>query len=76
MQIDEDVRRRIDEIAQAHGMSQADVVRTAVEGYSAPAEWSESWLERAERFGLIGCCERGPSDRSTNKVYFEGFGRD
>jgi len=76
LQIDEDLQRLIDEIAQARGISPADVVRAAVEEYSAPTQWPETWLERAERLGLIGCCEHGPTDRSTNKAYFEGFGGD
>jgi hypothetical protein len=36
---------------------------------------SESFLEAAERLGLVGCLRGGPSDLSTNPAYMEGFGQ-
>ncbi len=36
---------------------------------------SEAALDLARRAGLIGCVEKGPSDLSTNRKHFEGFGR-
>jgi predicted transcriptional regulator len=75
IQLDEDVQQRIEQLAQTTGVSAADIIRAAIERYACEEEWSEGWLAKAERLGLIGCSEGGPADLSTNKAYFEGFGR-
>ena len=36
----------------------------------------ENALEAADRLGLVGSCEGGPSDLATNPVHMEGFGQD
>jgi hypothetical protein len=51
-------------------------VRQAIESHLAEAAKRESAYEMAERLGLVGCAEGLPPDLSTNRKYFEGFGRD
>ena len=85
--IDHELRQRVAQLARMQGTSEADVVRQALDAYCAtqagqgPASRDEShdgetWYDRFERAGLIGCIKDGPGDMSTNPKYFEGFGRD
>jgi predicted transcriptional regulator len=76
LDIDDAVKRRIEDIARTQGVSTEDVVRAAIEQFISAQEWPETWLERAEALGLIGCSESSPPDLSTNKAYMEGFGVD
>jgi hypothetical protein len=73
IQLDHGLQERIGEIASANGISPAEVIREAIESY-----WpmNETWGERAERLGLVGCVDDAPEDLSTNPKYFEGFGRE
>jgi predicted transcriptional regulator len=76
LDVDEATKNRIDEIAEAQGITPADVIRKAVDQFISTQDWSNSWLERAEALGLVGCSDSSPSDLSTNSVHMEGFGRE
>lgn len=71
---------RIRELARRSGRPEAELVREALERYlAARAEaepgGSETCYDIAERLGLVGGLPDLPADLSTNKDYFEGFGR-
>jgi hypothetical protein len=51
------------------------VIREALEQYLAAPEKGESFYDVAQRAGLLGSVKGLPPDLSTNKKYFEGFGR-
>lgn len=71
LQLDDSLQRRIEEFAHAKDVSAEEIVREALEQYFAN---QETWEERAERLGLLGCVQGTPPDLSTNPKYFEGFG--
>lgn len=58
------------------GKSESEIVREAIESHlSAPTEPRTAY-DLALRLGLVGCAKGLPSDLSTNRKYFEGFGED
>lgn len=73
--LDEELRRRVEELARTTGTNAADVIRHALEQYFAAHGDGETCYDRLERVGLIGCVEDAPSDLSTNPDHLEGFGR-
>lgn len=50
-------------------------VRVSVDVSADSADASESFFDAANRIGVLGCVKGTPSDLSTNKAYFEGFGK-
>jgi len=61
--------------AAANGRSESAVVRAALEAYFQGRGPAETAYGVALRAGMIGCVEKAPSDLSTNRKHFEGFGR-
>ena len=51
------------------------MIREALEQYLAAPEKGESFYDLALRTGFLGAGKNLPPDLSTNKKYFEGFGR-
>jgi hypothetical protein len=84
VELDAEGQRLLAELQQRSGKSAGDLVREALEAYSGAgldsgveAREDESLYEQFKRAGLIGCYQGdAPSDLSTNKAHFEGFGRD
>ena len=68
------LRRRLEEEASMNGKRESDVVREALEKHLAQAG-RETCYDLARKLGLIGCLKKAPPDLSTNRKYFEGFGR-
>jgi predicted transcriptional regulator len=75
VRLDADTERRLREEAQAAGKNESEVVREALALYFAGRAQKVSALELARRAGIIGCAKGLPADLSTNKRYFEGFGK-
>ena len=75
VRLDGETRQRLDEEAQATGKKESELVREALAAYLRQRPKRESCLELARRHHLIGCGKRLPSDLSTNRRHFEGFGR-
>jgi predicted transcriptional regulator len=82
IELDAELKRRIDDLARQSGRSPDDVIREALDRYSgkrnggdSPNADGESLYDALDRAGLIGCIE-GPGDKSTDPKYFESFGRD
>lgn len=66
-----ELRRR----ATLRGRPESELMREALEKYLAePAP--KSAYDLAKAAGMIGCAKGLPPDLSTNKKYFEGFGKD
>lgn len=83
VELDAEAQRLLAELQQRTGHSAADIVRQALAAYSGSPpdrrrgfESEESLYDQFKRAGLIGCLKDSPSDLSTNRAYFEGFGRD
>jgi hypothetical protein len=80
--ISHDLQRRIEDCAARNGTSPEELVRRALDRYETKTngngfqcpDGGETWGERATRLELVGCLEDAPSDLSTNKKHFEGFG--
>jgi hypothetical protein len=75
IRLDEETHRRIDAEAQATGKNGSELVREALAAYFRQRSEPETCLELAHRAGVIGCAVGLPRDLSTNREYFEGFGR-
>jgi metal-responsive CopG/Arc/MetJ family transcriptional regulator len=66
---------RIRERSRVKGQTPSELVRTALENYLGDDSRTGSAYELAKAAGVIGCAGRLPKDLSTNRRYFEGFGR-
>ena len=69
-----DLRQRLQETADRRGTRESDVVREAVMRELATEDSVLTAYERAKAAGLIGVVKGAPSDLSTNRGHFEGFG--
>lgn len=74
IRIPRELRRRLEEEATRNAKPESEVVREALEGHLSRAG-RETCYELARRLGIIGCVKKAPRDLSTNRKYFEGFGR-
>lgn len=61
--------------ARLGGRPESELVREAIEKY-LQQDSVESAYDIAKRLGIIGSAKGAPPDLSTNKKYFEGFGKD
>ena len=77
IRITDQLKQDLGAVAESQGKSESDVVRQALEEYCAKSQRPVTAYDLAVASGLIGCAGPGlPSDLSTNKKHFEGFGRD
>lgn len=74
IRISESLVRRLKRQAEMKRRSESALVREALENYLGEAPTSSSAYDLAREAGLIGCIRGGPSDLSTNRKYFKGFG--
>jgi Arc/MetJ-type ribon-helix-helix transcriptional regulator len=75
VRLDEETERQLREAARAAGKNESEVMRDALAAYLAMHPREEAALALARRAGIVGCAKHLPSDLSTNKDHFEGFGR-
>lgn len=71
--IDEETRRKIEARARVEAKDESEIVRDALNSYLSNR--LESAHDAFHRIGGIGVAKGLPPDLSTNKKYFEGFGR-
>jgi metal-responsive CopG/Arc/MetJ family transcriptional regulator len=76
VRVDRIMKQRLEAEAQLEGVSSSDLVRAAIEAYLNARPKRESCFDIAVRIGMVGCAKDLPRDASTNKKYFDGFGRD
>jgi predicted DNA-binding protein len=74
IRVSESLVERLKKHAGMKRRSESALVREALENYLGEAAASGSAYELAREAGLIGCVRRGPSDLSTNRKHFKGFG--
>ncbi len=75
IRLDPQTERRLRQEAEAAGKNESELVREALAAYFTRHRRRATALEVARRAGVIGCADGMPSDLSTNKEHFEGFGR-
>ena len=66
--------KRLKKQAGMRSRSESALVREALEHYLGDVPASTSAYDLARAVGLIGCVAGRPSDLSTNRKYFKGFG--
>jgi hypothetical protein len=83
LQVDADIRRRIEAYARAAGVTPSEVVRSAFEEYEAARNGTrpegETVFDLLSRAGLIGCVRTAPgtpTDLGTDPKHMEGFGHE
>ena len=76
VRVDERLKRELEAEAREKGVRPSDVVREALREHLKARSPRPSCLDLARRIGIVGVYTDAPSDLSTNKDYFEGFGGD
>jgi predicted DNA-binding protein len=74
IRISESLVKRLKKHAGMKGRSESVLVREALENYLGEAPSAGSAYDLAREASLIGCVGGGPSDLSTNRKHFKGFG--
>jgi metal-responsive CopG/Arc/MetJ family transcriptional regulator len=74
VRLDPQLKQQLDSAARAEGVSPSDVVRAALREHLKTKRPQPSCLDIARQIGIVGVYTDAPSDLSTNKEYFEGFG--
>jgi len=75
IRIDPTVRRELEERASAKKKGQSEIVREALKEYFTAHPAGQTRYDVAARAGVVGIVKTAPSDMSTNRKYFKGFGR-
>ncbi len=68
--------RQVEEKAAAGKKKVSSVVREALEQHCANPEEGPTAYDLAKKLGVLGAAKGLPSDLSTSKKYFRGFGKD
>jgi hypothetical protein len=74
VRVDRRLKEELEAEAREKRVRPSDVVREALEEHVRRRTPRESCLDIARRIGVVGVYADAPSDLSTNKSYFEGFG--
>jgi predicted DNA-binding protein len=74
IRVSESLVRSLKKQAGMSGQPQSVLVRDALEKYLGEKMPAPSAYFLARNAGLIGCVRGGPSDLSTNREHFQGFG--
>src|SRR6266550_304253 len=76
IRIPQTLGQRLRHRSRIQGQSESELVREALETYLGQSPKERPAFELAEEAGLIGCVRRAPpKDLSTNRRYFEDFGK-
>jgi len=75
IRVSESLVKRLKKHADMRQRSESALVREALENYLGKAPTPSSAYDLARDAGLIACVSRAPSDLSTNRAHFEGFGK-
>jgi Arc/MetJ-type ribon-helix-helix transcriptional regulator len=70
------LEQRLRKQSRAKGRSPSDLVRAALEAYLEAGDHKGSAFEAANAAGLIGWVSGAPKDLSTNRAYFDDFGKN
>lgn len=61
--------------SRARGTTESVLIREALENYLGAKSSHRTAYELAEEAGIIGSVRNAPSDLSTNRRHFNGFGK-
>jgi predicted DNA-binding protein len=75
IRVSESLVKRLKKQSGMSGRPESVLVREALEKYLGEDTPSQSAYSLARNAGLIACVRGGPSDLSTNREHFEGFGK-
>lgn len=76
VRVDQRLKDELEAEAREKGVRPSVIVRQAIEEHMRLRTPRESCLDLARRIGIVGVYTDAPSDLSTNKEHFEGFGSD
>ncbi len=76
IRVSESLVKRLKKQAEMKRRSESALVREALEKYLLDSPTPSSAYDLAKAAGLIGCVRGAPSDLSTNRKHFEGFGKN
>lgn len=74
IRINPELRQRLRRQASLTGVSESELVRSAVAYYLAESGPRLTCYDLVRRAGLIGAVKNAPADLSTNRDYFYGSG--
>ena len=75
VRVSESLVKLLKKHASAKGRPESALVREALENYLSAVPLPSSAYDLARETGLIGCVCGEPSDLSTDRKHFEGFGK-
>jgi predicted transcriptional regulator len=76
IRLDTKLRKRLRRKARQQGKRDSEIAREALEAYCPEQQEKElTCYDIAMKVGLIGAAKNAPPDLSSNKKYFEGFGK-
>jgi metal-responsive CopG/Arc/MetJ family transcriptional regulator len=74
VRIPAELRHRLKKTAERAGTRESDLVRDALETRLSAEEGEQTVFDRMKQAGLIGIIGDAPSDLSTSREHFDGFG--
>lgn len=73
LRIDTSRRKKVREAARSRGVTESELVREAIDRHLRDLTIVSAY-DRLKRSKAIGVARRTPTDLSTNKAHFQGFG--
>lgn len=74
IRLDEREQSILSHLSRWQNKTESEIVREALQVYFQAALAQQSCYDLGQKLGIIGATKDLPSDLSTNKDYFEGFG--
>ncbi len=75
VRVPEELTSRLRNRSKARGTTESELIREALENYLGQPGAERSAYELARETGIIGADKNAPTDLSTNKRHFKGFGK-
>ena len=75
VRLPESLREDLEREAAVTRKPESEIVRVALQRYLEGRAVRKTCLDLAKEVGLIGSAPKAPSDLSTNRKYFDAFGR-
>ena len=74
IRLDEQEHSILSSLSRKENKTESEIVRAALRKYFQETLAQQNSYELAQQLGIIGVTKELPSDLSSNKEYFEGFG--
>ena len=75
IRLDEQEQSILSSLSRRENKTESEIMRAALRKYFQESVTQENSYELAQKLGIIGVAQDLPSDLSSNKDYFEGFGK-